>query len=143
MSKMTKRATVFTLLAVMLAVGIACGAGAKDDEPNPDDVALAEPGVTHTPNPVVTGRQAKPSPTITTIADDGVLLVPEEVKPGTYRATVPADSPFCYWARLNAPTEDSIIRSGAGSAGDKMTVTIRKSDKGFHTRGCGVWVKIK
>jgi hypothetical protein len=91
-----------------------------------------------------TDEKAPPPPAADEITAEGTLLVPSEVKPGTYRATVPGDAIGCYWARLNAPDDsfEAIIANGNGSPGERMTVTIRKSDKAFQTRGCGTWKKI-
>jgi hypothetical protein len=76
------------------------------------------------------------------ITEEGTLLVPAEVKPGTYRATVPGDSTGCYWARLRSADESDIIDNGLGQAGQKMTITIKSSDRALDTRGCGDWTKI-
>jgi hypothetical protein len=79
-----------------------------------------------------------------TIVGDGVLLIGEDVKPGRYRATVPADSYICYWARLSSTSGHfrDILANGNGSGGARMTVTIARSDKAFETTGCGVWTKV-
>jgi hypothetical protein len=83
-------------------------------------------------------------PPANTITDEGVLLVPGDVKPGTYSTTVPADSPLCYWARLKATdgSIDAIIANNDVAPGNKVTVTIKPTDKAFETHGCGTWHKI-
>jgi hypothetical protein len=100
-------------------------------------------------NPLATRAGTAPTtvaapPAPTTIASDGTHLVPAEARPGTYRATVPADSFGCYWARLKGTSGnfEDIIGNGNGDAGGRMTVTIRTTDKAFQTEGCGTWVKI-
>ncbi len=35
-----------------------------------------------------------------------------------------------------------LLDIGSGSTGDRMRVTIKSSDKGFETKGCGIWRKI-
>lgn len=89
------------------------------------------------------GEKAKPTPTKAGIYDEGILLVPGEVKPGRYRAVVPSDSYGCYYARLKNLDGgiDSIYDNGNGDPGQKMTVTIKKTDKAFETSGCGNWIK--
>lgn len=77
------------------------------------------------------------------ITQSGVLIVGTEVKPGSYRAVVPQDSPGCYYARLSSLDETDIIANGLGDPGNRMTVTIRRTDKAFKTDGCGVWVPVK
>lgn len=75
------------------------------------------------------------------IPGDGMYLVPDEVKPGTYRSTANIDG-ICYWARLRNLTGDgdSTIANGMG---DRQVVTIKPTDKAFETRGCGAWVKVR
>lgn len=124
---------------------IACGAGNTPDAaptqtPGPtfvttiDDTPEASPSTA--PQPSV--RQV---PTIT----DGVWEVPGEVKPGTYRTTVPAESRNCYWERLRDFEDkiDSIIANDNVNPGTRTIVTIGKADRGFHAEGCGTWTKIK
>lgn len=61
---------------------------------------------------------------------DGVLLVPTDLKPGTYRATAPVDNIVCYWARLRDTDGDvgSIIANHVASAGDVITLTVKPTD---------------
>jgi hypothetical protein len=72
---------------------------------------------------------------------EGRHEVGKDVRPGTYKATVPADSIGCYWARLKSLDggADSIITNGVGQPGSKLTVEIKTTDKGFETQGCGTW----
>lgn len=78
------------------------------------------------------------------ITKNGTLIVGTEVKPGAYRAVVPASSLICYYARLASLDESDIVLGGNGTgvAGDTMTVTIRTTDKAFKTNGCGMWVPV-
>lgn len=73
-----------------------------------------------------------------TIPGDGVFLVGEDVKPGTYRTQGSAGL-GCYWARLSGTSGnfDEIITNG--NAEGPTTVTIAKSDKAFETSGCQEW----
>lgn len=79
------------------------------------------------------------------ITRNGTLIVGTEVKPGPYRAVVPNDSFGCYYARLSSLDDSDIVLggNGAGDPGDAMTVTIKRTDKAFHTDGCGIWIPVK
>lgn len=89
-------------------------------------------------------RTTAPKAPSVDIYDEGVLLVGTDVRPGRYRATVPPDSVNCYWARLKGTSGslDDVIANGNGEPGERMTVTIARSDKAFETHDCGVWEKI-
>lgn len=147
------------LIAVLAGIGglvLGCGFGAavlgSDPEsttvavsPSPVYVTVdvqAEPTTT-TAAPATTTTKPKPTKTKVQITDEGMLLVPSEVKPGVYRATVP-DGEHCYWARLKSldGSFGSIIDNANGDPGQKMTTVIKASDKAFETHGCGTWVKI-
>lgn len=94
------------------------------------------------------GQVETPAPTTPLAAGtiaDGTWSVPDEVKPGTYVSTVPDDGiGFCHWSRLKGFSGDAqdLLDIGSGSTGDRMRVTIKSSDKGFETKGCGIWRKI-
>jgi hypothetical protein len=107
--------------------------------------APAEEGAPKAAEPEPTEEKPPPAPA-GSITDEGILLVPSEVKPGQYRATVPPSSFGCYWARLSntsGESMDAIIANGLGDPGTKLTVTIKATDKAFETRSCGTWQKIK
>ncbi len=61
-----------------------------------------------------------------------------DVRPGTYRSN---GRDFCYWARLKGfggDLDDIIandIREGSS------VVTIRSTDEGFASSGCGTWTR--
>lgn len=148
-SKGWRTPIVIVLVALGLGLGLCIGGvvgaaagGGKAEPAKTVYITASAPGGSAGAGPARTTTKPPAGPV--TISDEGVLLVPSEVKPGTYRATVPSDSISCYWARLKAPQDDfeSIIANGNGDAGQKMTITIRSSDKAFKTEGCGVWEKI-
>jgi hypothetical protein len=88
--------------------------------------------------PTVTATKtitAQPPEARAAITEDGTWLVGSEVKPGTYRS---GNNPDCYWARLGS--NDDIIDNGLGP---NQTVTIRRTDHAFETRGCGEWRPIR
>jgi hypothetical protein len=70
---------------------------------------------------------------------DGTKVVGKDVTPGTYRTR--ARSPGCYWTRLAGFSGEmgDILANGIES-GPKV-VTIGSSDKGFESRGCGLWTQ--
>lgn len=119
--------------------------------PYPIESISLEPTTPYTPTPppttAVPTTTPPPAPTATQppgIYDEGTLLVPSEVKPGTYRATVPQSSSGCYWERLRGTSGQfaDIIANGLANPGAKVTVTIRSSDKAFKSEGCGDWTKV-
>ncbi len=67
---------------------------------------------------------------------DGAWQVGRDVAAGTYRAS---GGVGCYWARLGGldGSIGAIIDDGLKSG--SPTVTIKRSDEGFETQGCGVW----
>lgn len=75
--------------------------------------------------------------------EDGTYEVGKDILPGTYAATVPADSFGCYWERQKDLTGsfESIISNDNGKPGAHMKVTIATTDKGFKSQGCGTWSK--
>jgi hypothetical protein len=77
------------------------------------------------------------------VSTEGTLSVGTDIKAGTYKTTVPADSLNCYWARLKGTSGqlEDIIANGNGKPDALVTVTIKPTDKAFETNGCGTWVK--
>lgn len=104
------------------------------------DTAAETTESTESSKPATTTKPAATKPAPPTIGE-GTWEVGSEVKPGTYTTTVPADSNSCYWARLSGFTGDDIIANDISSPGQRARVTIRSSDKGFETQGCGTWTR--
>ncbi|HEX6686080.1 MAG TPA: hypothetical protein VF062_25115 [Candidatus Limnocylindrales bacterium] len=71
----------------------------------------------------------------------GTWIVSEDIKPGSYRTTVPSDSTGCYWARLSDLSGglNSILANDNIEPGDRVTVTVGSGDKGFTSNRCGTW----
>ena len=69
---------------------------------------------------------------------DGTYQVGTDIAPGSYKSG--GGSP-CYWARLSGfgGTPSDVIADDIASGG--QVVTIRSSDTGFTSAGCGAWVK--
>jgi hypothetical protein len=69
---------------------------------------------------------------------NGSHVVGTDVVSGTYRSQ---GSGMCYWARLRDFDGDlnSIIANGNNAP---EIVTLRSSDRGFETRGCGRWFPV-
>lgn len=70
---------------------------------------------------------------------DGTWRVPDEVKPGTWRAK---GGEGCYWARLRgfSGSSDDIIANEIAKG--TAIVTIKVSDKGFLSKRCGTWTRV-
>lgn len=129
---------------------IACGTGAPGSAPSaspssaPSFTATLDspaPEVSTSPSP------AKAAPTIRVAATftDGIWQVPEDVKPGTYKTKVPADSWNCYYEVMRdfSGNINSIISNGNQDADKQVVITIPKTAKGVEAEGCGTWTKIK
>jgi len=74
------------------------------------------------------------------IIDDGTYVIGQSMAPGTW-STKPSVRD-CYWERTTG-AGDIIDNNFVSFAPNGVTVTIRSSDGGFISRGCGVWHKIK
>lgn len=70
---------------------------------------------------------------------DGTYIVNTDLTPGTWRSS---GGDYCYWARLSGfgGTLNSIIANDNVFGGHAI-VTIRSTDKGFETTGCGTWTR--
>jgi hypothetical protein len=68
----------------------------------------------------------------------GTFIVGTDITPGTYKSSLGST---CYWERLRnfGGNLSGII---ANNYGGKAVVTIRSSDKGFHSDRCGTWTKV-
>lgn len=143
---------VFYPLAIFLGIGMGTAGGsteATSSAPQPTATvsvtAPPAPAVTVTAPPApaktVTAPAPKPvEPVVEAVmSDDGTYEVGVDVQPGKYKTS---GSGTCYWARLNSLDGDfdAIITNHLG--GGRQTVTIKKSDKGFETNGCGDWEKV-
>lgn len=70
----------------------------------------------------------------------GTFIVGTDVRPGRYRSS---SVNGCYWARLRGfdGSLREIIANGVRTHGH-ATVTIRRHDRGFQSRGCGTWTRV-
>lgn len=76
--------------------------------------------------------------------DDGTHVVGEDIQPGTYRTHGDDGSALgCYWERLAGFSGefDEILANSNRGHGEPEVVTIKETDKGFKTEGCGKWYK--
>ncbi len=70
---------------------------------------------------------------------DGNFAVPQDVQPGTYRTFGAASD--CYWER--STSRGVVIDSGfVSDAPDGAQVTIQRSDGGFKSEGCELWIRV-
>jgi hypothetical protein len=85
------------------------------------------------PEPEPEQESAKPS------FGDGTYQVGTDTQPGTYRTR--EGSPNCYYERLKDFTGgiNSILANANTSA--PAIVTIKPTDAGFNSQGCGTWTK--
>ena len=72
---------------------------------------------------------------------DGVYQVGTDIQPGTYRTR--EGSSGCYYARLGGFSgELNDILANANTDAPAI-VTIKPTDAGFETRGCGTWTMLE
>src|SRR6266540_344860 len=123
-----------TALIVGLILGAAASTTTPDAGSNP---SFSRPTLNSTPSPAV----KKPAPTKAKPAtfSDGTRKVGVDVESGEYKTN---GDDFCYWARLRDldGSLGSIITNHLGNG--PQTVTIKKTDTAFESRGCGEWVKV-
>lgn len=86
-------------------------------------------------------KHAKAWKVYNSLLDDGTHNVGGKngIKPGVYR-TVEAGLEDCYWSRVTKGgriLDNDFIDYAPGH----VTVTVRPSDGGFKTNGCGLWVR--
>jgi hypothetical protein len=88
-------------------------------------------------------QASAPVPPATSFGD-GQWLVGTDILPGVYQVVVRADSTGCTWERDSSSdgTADSVLESGVGRPTQKLAVTIKDTDKVFHSQGCGTWHRI-
>lgn len=116
----------------------------------------AQPTVKGSGDQTQTPKPPKPSPRTKEavpafLPKDGTLLVGEDVKPGTYRATAPEMLPGagmanCYWARLrdtDGGLGSIITNQSYTTVGATATLTIKATDQAVEIRGCGTWKRIR
>jgi hypothetical protein len=134
-----------------IALGIGASGNTSDTTTNvsaPQPTAtvtesVPAPAKTVTAPPVTTTVTEKPAAPETTEPEstitEGTYEVGVDIQPGKYKTK---GDELCYWARLKNldGSLNSIITNHLGEGA--QTVTIKKSDKGFETNGCGEWTKV-
>ncbi|WP_236243558.1 hypothetical protein [Streptomyces sp. CC228A] len=144
---MTHSAAALAGLGAGLLIGLLAapgGDGAPDGRPTATAMVTAttSPPGTSATRPPDTPPRASGTPD-GEIPGDGTFLVGEDIAPGVYRSSGPADAAtgFCSWFRLKGTTgapEDIIAaHTGQGPA----TVTVLPGDRAFQTQGCAPWKK--
>ena len=68
---------------------------------------------------------------------DGTWIVGTDIEPSTYRDD--RARPGCYWARLSGFSGEIQDVIANRTSDFVQTVTIRSTDRGFETGGCGTW----
>ncbi|WP_225850626.1 hypothetical protein [Streptomyces sp. HPF1205] len=149
------------LVALGLGAGLAGGGKAGDAQAASPEPTATRPTVsadagsrTAAPAPAVTTAEPttqtrEPKPTTTPppkpvaapeVSGDGEYLVGQDMKPGTYKTSGPADG-LCYWERDKDSSGefDSIIANGTPTGTGRVTV---KKGEVFKTQGCEDWTKV-
>jgi hypothetical protein len=68
----------------------------------------------------------------------GTYIVRTDINPGTYRS---CGGGACYWARLRSFTGSTNAIIANDNASGSTIVTIRRTDRGFHSHGCATWTR--
>jgi hypothetical protein len=71
----------------------------------------------------------------------GEYIVGSDLQPGTYRNR--GGGQACYFARLRGFTHASSDVIGNNNINGPAIVTVAASDRGFASRGCGTWTKVR
>jgi hypothetical protein len=152
--KRPRRGRAIVLAALFCALGViafgSCTAlmfdgatsASKTDSSPQVQPTKSEPGPA-VPSPTKP-RTKKVAPV--TVPRDGVLFVGKDVKPGTYRTTVPADSLACYAARLKDTDGgiNSIISNNLYEPGAQAVLTVKRTDYAIEVRCDGArWELVK
>lgn len=88
------------------------------------------------------GLASKPKPTPKPEEpgfSDGTYQVGADIKPGTYRTR--EGSPGCYYARLAGFSNEMNDILANGNTDSPAVVTIKPTDTGFESQGCGKWTQ--
>jgi hypothetical protein len=86
-----------------------------------------------------TASSSAPASSTDTNIGDGTYQVGTDIQPGTYRTR--EGSPGCYYERLSGFSGefDDILANGNTDA--PAVITIKPTDAGFTSQGCGTWTK--
>lgn len=108
-----------------------------NDNPPPSDDD--EPDPTRKPQP---GPGPEPAGSF---PGNGMFVVNSDIEPGTYSSR-PAPNGYveiCFWRRLKdtSGSRDSTIDGDVAQG--SATVTIKRTDGAFETRGCQDWKRVK
>jgi hypothetical protein len=131
-----------TVLALCIGGSVLVAAAGSDGKPNVD-VTVTDPGMGNTgPGDKTTPATKVPAKAVT--ISDGTWAVNSEIKPGTYTATVPGGLfDLCGWFVRTSDSPEDVRDFGSGNEGDRMRVTIKKTDVEFESTGCGTWTAVK
>jgi hypothetical protein len=129
------------LPALFLAIGaFMVMAGCNHDQPTPVQIHTSTVAA---PPPLAVPKPHQPVDQF----GDGKYEVLVDILPGQYKTNGPGDDGVtdkCYWARLKDFTGavTSVNAMQYGERGPDVVV-IEPSDKGFETRSCGIWMRVK
>lgn len=135
---LTGAAAVTVLVTGALASPVAAPPSPWAAAPAPREAAVGP--VAPAPAPAEANTLA--GPTGTTVAGDGRHVVGVDVAPGTYRsAGPPSGDGGCSWSRRTTSSRGTEAVVASGVSRGPATVTIRRGDTAFVTRGCAPWTR--
>lgn len=121
--------TILGVLGLLTAMIVSATVNA---EPSGLRTAVTAPGTT-TPAPTPAPTTDPPHPRTT--FGHGLVVVGEDVLPGTYRTPGPVGTGTCYWSRYSADGTRLLDNGATGGAG---SVTVENGDL-VETAGCRPW----
>ena len=95
---------------------------------------------TNTPVASTQSDQTKNSSGPVSSFSDGTYIVNKDINPGTYKNS--DSSKGCYWGRLSNFTGNNDMIANDFTYANAI-VTIKSTDVGFKTTGCGTWSQIQ
>jgi hypothetical protein len=117
----------------------------RDDEeprqPDPDPKPKPEPEPEPKPEPK---PEPEPGPG-GSFPGNGMFVVNKDIQPGTYESKpVPNEYvEICAWRRLKDTSGSRESTIDGNISQGSVTVTIKRSDGAFETRGCQEWKRVK
>ncbi|MBM7790682.1 hypothetical protein [Tenggerimyces flavus] len=130
-------APTVTVPGPRVTVTVTARALRQNDDPPPSDDDAPDP--TRRPQP---GPDPEPAGSF---PGNGMFVVNSDIQPGTYKSRPAANGyvEICIWRRLRdtSGSRDSTIDGNVAQG--PATVTIKRSDGAFETRGCQDWKRVK
>lgn len=145
MGLLTHTVAALVGLVVGLPIGLAQTGGDDTTTPSPTVTKTVTETAPGTATQTASPQETEPNGPASKIPGDGVFLVGEDIKPGTYRTAGPAEDSAidnCYWERAKDASGEvgSIIANDNTKGPGRVTVN---QGEVFKTNGCEDWELVK